>query len=736
MNDKQIEVLKEYFGYQSFRPGQDEIIKSIIYGRDVLAVMPTGAGKSLCFQIPALMFDGITIVISPLISLMRDQVTALTHNGVSAAFINSSLTQSQTEKALFRASQGLYKIIYVAPERLGTYSFLNFAKSADISMVAVDEAHCVSHWGQDFRPSYLNISSFTASLPKRPVIAAFTATATEEVKADIIRMLDLRDPLNMTTSFNRENLYFEVRRPKSKYAELESYLSENKDKSGIVYCSTRKNVELVTEKLNKNGFDACAYHAGIPQLERTIAQEDFVYDRRSIIVATNAFGMGIDKSNVAFVVHYNMPKNMESYYQEAGRAGRDGSPAECILFFNAQDVITNKFLIETTDSENVLSEEELQEIKVRDYKRLRLMETYCKTTDCLRQYILDYFGDKEPTSCENCGNCLSEHELVDITSDAQKILSCVYRMDGRFGMTVISDVLYGSKNKRIIESKLDKMKSYGIMDDRSIYEIRVFIEFLLQNDYLSVSNDGFPVISVTKEADEILFNGKKISMPIMLEEKKESTEKEDKSSKRTVIDNELFAKLKELRIKIAKTEGVPAFVIFSDATLVDMCARIPCDNASFLEVSGVGQVKLEKYGTAFLEVLKNYKPMEDSEDSDNSETANDSSNADMSAFIKANYEFFDEPVGIAMFMDRINAIVLQKRDKGIPVRKITEKLIADGYIEDREIGEQKTRISTEKGEISGVSAVKKIAGDGREYYRIYYNTTAQKILLNYVLDMF
>jgi len=717
------EILKRHFGYSAFRPGQEEIIHDLLNRRDVLAVMPTGAGKSLCFQIPALLFDGITLVVSPLISLMRDQVAALTQNGVAAAFINSSLSQSQTEKALSRARQGAYKIIYVAPERLTAPSFMNFAKNAEISMIAVDEAHCVSQWGQDFRPSYLNIPAFIADLPSRPVVAAFTATATGDVKDDIVRLLELQDPMRVTMGFNRENLYFEIRYPRDKYAELTEYLRGSGGKSGIVYCSTRKTVDEVSQKLTQEAFSACAYHAGLTQNDRTTAQDDFVFDRKNIIVATNAFGMGIDKSNVSFVIHYNMPKNMESYYQEAGRAGRDGSPAECILLFSAQDIIINKFLIEQTDTDS--------ENKSRDYKRLSQMERYCKTTECLRRYILDYFGDEEPVPCDNCGNCRAGRQLTDVTVDAQKILSCVYRMKRSFGITTVTDVLRGTKNEKLARLGLDSVKTYGAMADKSVGEIREIADFLIQGGYLLSTGDEFPVVQVTEKANAVLFGGEKIFMPVFAERLKPSQPVRKKTeAPRVAVNTALLAALKEMRLSIARKENVPAFVIFSDATLADMCARMPSNETEFLNVSGVGQVKLGKYGEKFLGVLNSFSksPTEYVE-------SVPESTIDISKFVTENFEFFEESVGISTFMDRINALVYHKRGKGLSSRKITGKLIEEGYLEDTVLeGIKKARVATEKGLRAGISTVKEENGDAEAYYRNLYNNDAQKILLGYVTE--
>lgn len=436
-----LSVLKEYFGHASFREGQDRITDSLLGGRDVLGIMPTGAGKSICYQVPALMFDGITIVVSPLISLMKDQVSALVQSGVAAAYINSSLTHAQYLKVLQNTESGKYKIIYVAPERLCAPAFLGICRNLNISMVAVDEAHCVSQWGQDFRPSYLKIPDFIDALNSRPVVGAFTATATGAVRDDIKTLLRLVSPLVVTTGFDRPNLFFSVMQPKNKSIELMKLIKERKNESGIVYCSTRKAVEEVCELLQKNGFAATRYHAGLDENECRRNQDDFVYDRAAIMVATNAFGMGIDKSNVSFVIHYNMPKNMESYYQEAGRAGRDSRSADCILLYSAKDVRTNQFLINNSEPNPDLTEDEQEEVRRRDRERLKQMTFYCTTHKCLRKFILEYFGDKGPERCEKCSNCLSNHENTDITVDAQKIMSCVARTGQRYGKKVICDVL-------------------------------------------------------------------------------------------------------------------------------------------------------------------------------------------------------------------------------------------------------------------------------------------------------
>ena len=478
------DVLRKYFGYSSFRKGQEEMVDCLLSGRDALGIMPTGAGKSICYQVPAIMFGGVTIVVSPLISLMKDQVNALVQQGVKAAYINSSLTDTQYDKVLKNAALGIYKIIYVAPERLESVNFINLCRRIKISMVAVDESHCVSQWGQDFRLSYLNINKFISVLPNRPIIGAFTATATDEVKKDIVNILQLDNPAVVTTGFDRPNLFFSVLRSAKKDSRLIELIKERRDKSGIIYCSTRKKVESVCDLLIKNGFPATRYHAGLSDEERVKNQDDFVYDRKPVMVATNAFGMGIDKSNVSYVIHYNMPKNIESYYQEAGRAGRDGQEADCILLYGAGDVQTCRYFIENTEPNPQLTPEQNEMFKKREEEHLKHMIFYCRTSDCLRNYMLRYFGDEAEENCGKCSNCLTKFETADVTIEAQKILSCIIRTGQKFGATIISDVLRGKTNDRITSFGLDRQSTFGIMKDSKPTEIRYIIEKLEEQGYI------------------------------------------------------------------------------------------------------------------------------------------------------------------------------------------------------------------------------------------------------------
>nr|WP_303670843.1 DNA helicase RecQ [Ruminococcus bromii] len=601
MSDK-LSVLKDYFGHDSFRDGQEQIVDALLDGRDALCIMPTGAGKSMCYQIPALLFDGVTIVVSPLISLMKDQVGSLVQSGVPAAYINSSLSYPQFLRVLSNVEHGKYKIIYVAPERLLTDGILDTCKKIKISMVAVDEAHCVSQWGQDFRPSYLKIISFVESLANRPIIGAFTATATNDVKEDIKKILRLENPFEITTGFDRPNLFFGVIKSSSKDEKLIDLIRERGDRSGIVYCATRKNVESVCELLCDNGFSAARYHAGLDEYERRKNQEDFVFDRKNIMVATNAFGMGIDKSNVTYVIHYNMPKNIESYYQEAGRAGRDGGEADCILLYSPKDVRLNRFMIENSEGNDELTIEENEQIRESDFERLKYMTFYSTTNDCLRGFILRYFGGEKKAYCGKCSNCLSVHKLVDVTIDAQKIMSCIARTGQRYGKTVICDVLKGSKSEKILKAELNNQSTYGIMKEVTARHIFGTIDFLAEKEYISADNET-EVLKLLPKSRDVLFGRERLVM-----KKVENSEKVVKTHRPEVpVNSELLDALKALRKGIASKKSVPAYVIFTDATLIDMCKKCPETPDEMLEVSGVGRTKLEKFGKQFLEEIAKFR---------------------------------------------------------------------------------------------------------------------------------
>ena len=600
-------LLKKYFGHSAFRGGQEALIDAILSGRDVLGVMPTGGGKSICYQIPALMLPGLTIVVSPLISLMKDQVAALTEAGVPAAFLNSSLSLEQLRETYAKTAREQYKLLYVAPERLENESFLSLISHVPVSLLAVDEAHCISQWGQDFRPSYLKIADFIAQLPTRPVVAAFTATATKQVRADIISQLGLKNPLLNITGFDRPNLYFAVQHPTSKLAATLQLVRERDGKAGIVYCNTRASVERVCEFLNDKGIAATRYHAGLSEEERHANQDDFRFDRKTVMVATNAFGMGIDKSNVSFVIHYNMPKSLEAYYQEAGRAGRDGENADCVLLFAPADVETARFLIENGGADQ-LSEEDAALVRKRDYERLQAMTGYCKSVDCLRGRLLDYFGQIHPANCGNCSNCKATYQTEDITLSAQMILSCVMRIRERLGYyvgkTLVIQVLRGSRDQRLLSLGLASLSTYGLMDKTSPSVIERYIEYLESAGYLEV-DQHYSTLRPTKKASAVLFDGECVLMQKRVEPKTEKKRPRGAFSDE-FEENSLYEALRAQRAELAKRESVPAYVIFSNATLADMAEKAPRSLSELLEVSGVGERKASRYGEAFLRTIEEY----------------------------------------------------------------------------------------------------------------------------------
>ncbi len=573
------EVLSKYFGFDSFRDGQEELVDSILEGKDVLGIMPTGAGKSICYQVPALCMSGITLVISPLISLMMDQVKALNQAGVHAAYINSSLTEGQVSKALQNARMGQYKIIYVAPERLETERFLYFALHAPIDMVTVDEAHCISQWGQDFRPSYLKIIQFIEKLPRRPVVSAFTATATTVVKKDIVDILCLQNPKILVTGFDRENLFFEVRTGKNKDEQLFHYLQNHLEESGIIYCATRKNVEKVCDYLEMRGLSVTRYHAGLSQEERRVNQEDFIYDRKAIVVATNAFGMGIDKSNVRYVVHYNMPQSLENYYQEAGRAGRDGMSAECVILYSPQDVHINKYLIESRGENSELTWEQAQLVQKNDKERLWAMAGYCKTTYCLREYILRYFGtqrrrDISDKYCGNCSSCVN----TSGRQDYEEYGSGSFWEDERSGSVSIGSRRGESGDYDSYEKENNAF--YGSRYEMPDTGKRGSGKRKKESGY----GTGMYGESTAKSA------GKQISLEQLTEEQQE-----------------LFKQLKALRLQLAKAVGLPPYMIFTDKTLLDMSVKQPTNKEKMLQVNGVGENKYNRYGEDFVECILHFQ---------------------------------------------------------------------------------------------------------------------------------
>ena len=599
------EALKSYFGYQEFRHSQEEIIDEILAHRDVLGVMPTGGGKSICYQLPALLMPGITIVISPLISLMKDQVGALKAAGIPGAFINGALTPSQTETVIQRAENHAYKLIYVAPERLLMPRFLRFCEKVDISFVAVDEAHCVSQWGHDFRSAYLAIGDFIAALKQRPVLAAFTATATEEVRSDIQRLLGLADPAVFISGFDRPNLYFEVRHPKSKFDELRRILDTHDHASGIVYCATRKGVDEVCARLSALGYEVTRYHAGLSDRERKQNQDDFLYDRQRIMVATNAFGMGIDKSNVSFVIHYNMPKNPESYYQEAGRAGRDGSDADCILLYDKKDIVINRYFIDHSFGGEDIDAETAQRMRENELHQLDQMIRYCTTDQCLRRMLLSYFGEDVSEHCGHCGNCGGDFITMDRTEEGRLVLACVSAVRQRFGLKMITDILHGSRGKRILEMGLDGLSVYGALAKTATSEIKDLIQDMIFGGYLATKEGEYPLILLTEKGYRTLEEGNPVELRKRRCDEEEAAEKKPKEKHTVTADPDmaLFEVLRQKRREIAEAEGVPAFVVFSDATLRDMCAKRPQNEEEMLEVSGIGKVKLQRYGADFLPLL-------------------------------------------------------------------------------------------------------------------------------------
>ena len=601
-------LLREYFGHHSFRPGQETMIDALLDGRDAFGVMPTGAGKSMCYQIPALLLPGVTLVISPLISLMKDQVMNLCQMGVPAAYLNSSLTFPQYCEALRRACRGAYKIIYVAPERLNTEGFWNFASTVPISMVAVDEAHCVSQWGQDFRPSYLQIADFVDRLPKRPVVAAFTATATKAVRTDILHLLRLREPQTIVTGFDRENLWFSVEHPEKKLPRLLQLLQEREGKSGIIYCATRKAVEKVCQDLLDRGFAATRYHAGLEEAERRANQEDFSYDRKPIMVATNAFGMGIDKSNVSFVIHYNMPKNLESYYQEAGRAGRDGQPADCILLFSSGDVKTAEFLIENSSDNDALSAEDQAQLRKQDHQRLQDIVLYCRGHNCLRAHILRYFGEGCPDTCGNCGNCQGAYQEVDVTDHAETVLKTVQSVENRyntgFGLNVYAKLLFGLKDKVISAWRMEELTMFGQLRHLGERPLKDLLEQMKLQGLLQEIPDGkYKILTLGPAATEVLQYGQQVRI-------RQKLQTEPLTMKQPLLPQEaqdLLSALRRLRSRLAREANIPAYSVFSNATLEDMARKRPRNLTEFLDVNGVGTVKAHRYSHEFLEVIRQYQ---------------------------------------------------------------------------------------------------------------------------------
>ncbi|WP_328592312.1 ATP-dependent DNA helicase RecQ [Enorma shizhengliae] len=639
-----LDTLKRYFGYSSFRPGQERMVSAILSGCDALGVMPTGAGKSICYQVPALMLPGLTLVVSPLVSLMADQVRALKAAGARPSYLNSTLTPAQQNTVLKRASEGWYQIMYVAPERLADPRFLAFARAAagpggiGIPLVAVDEAHCVSQWGQDFRPSYLEIASFVAALPQRPVLAAFTATATERVRADISTMLGLRAPQTVTTGFDRPNLYFEVQElgDKAKVAWVRDYVHSHAQESGIVYCATRKKVDELAQDLMHElaplGVRVGHYHAGLSTEERRVNQEGFITDAIPVIVATNAFGMGIDKPNVRYVIHLNAPESIEAYYQEAGRAGRDGDPAGCVLLWNGADFSLRRRLIDRDPGDVELDEGQREQAKRNRFRLLSQMEGYCRTTDCLRAYILRYFGedgrDREGASpapavargCGNCSNCLTPFEADDVTEAARAIMRFVSQHPGRFGKALIADVLHGANTERIRSLRLDSDSEYGKLAELPIARVRDTVEQLIGSGYLTVSMGQYPVIGMGDLGLAALNSPEEFAFSIKRRKRGRAGSERARravdllrdeaaldSKPRIGDDAELFERLRALRRELAEWRDVPPYIVCSDKTLRGLCRQRPATREELLEVSGIGERKADEFGEAFLKAISEFE---------------------------------------------------------------------------------------------------------------------------------
>lgn len=588
------QLLAQYYGYDQFRPGQADIVRSVLAGRDTVAVMPTGAGKSICYQVPALVDGGVTLVISPLISLMKDQVDTLQNLGIAATYINSTLSARETRARIEQAERGAYRLVYVSPERLELAdSSSSWLSRMSPSHVAIDEAHCLSQWGHDFRPSYRSIAPALRTFANRPAISALTATATPEVIDDIVRLLDLQDPGVFVTGFDRPNLNFSVVVGQDKRDFVDRFLANRPDEAGIIYAATRKEVDAIYAHLRKRRVAVGRYHAGLSDAERSEAQEQFLYDELRVMVATNAFGMGIDKSNVRFVIHHNMPKNIESYYQEAGRAGRDGDKGTCVLLYSPQDVRTQKFLIEQS----------AQERQAYEYRKLQAMIDYCHTTLCLRAYMLRYFGETPPERCDNCSQCEQEYELQDATVLAQQVFSCVARVKERFGVKVVAGVLRGSRDKRILELGFDRLSTYGLLKNQTEKEVVGLIQTLVADGYLHVADGKYPVLQLQPAAVPVLKGDAKVRLKVA--QQKARVEE---------VNDALFNQLRTLRRTLAQEQRVPPYVIFSDSTLHEMAARCPQDRGQMLVVKGVGEVKYEKYGAAFLDICRHHQLADESTD--------------------------------------------------------------------------------------------------------------------------
>lgn len=656
MNKKPLEILSKYYGYTSFRKGQESIINSILNKKDVLAIMPTGGGKSICYQLPALILDGMTVVISPLISLMKDQVDALKAMGINAAFINSSLGNKEFNEILNNIRKNTYKILYIAPERLDTQEFLELINNNDISQIAIDEAHCVSQWGHDFRLSYRRISTFINSLSKRPIVTAFTATASEEVRADIINLLCLESPDCYITGFDRENLAINIVKSSSKNKYILDYIQNHKNESGIIYTATRKEVENIYNGLAKRNISVSKYHAGLSKNERNKNQEDFINDNVDIMIATNAFGMGIDKPNIRWVIHYNMPQSVENYYQEIGRAGRDGEKSECILLFSPGDVHIQKYLIDI-GVEN-------PERKLFQHKKLQHMIDLVYSNSCYRKTILSYFGENYVENCNNCSNCLVEGEIVDKTIDAQKVISCVARMKRSYGVTTIVDVLRGSKNKKILQLGLDTLSTYNIMRDYSSEDLKNFINTLVSHGFLDLvetlgsgNRGSYPTIRLNDMSMKVLKGEAKVEF------------KEIVMTKSLEVEDELYSALRELRHLIASEEKIAPYMVFGDGTLRAMSSSYPVNKEEMLNISGVGEIKYQKYGEDFETLIKEYV------EKNNIDKKDKEKNVDL---INVNSEFLEINTDKALYEKLVNIREeYAKKEKLLPYMILTNKALKE-----------------------------------------------------------
>lgn len=787
--NKKYEILKKYFGYDSFRQGQETLIDGILQGRDVFGIMPTGSGKSLCFQIPALIMEGITLVISPLISLMKDQVATLNQAGIHAAYLNSSLTSTQYYKALSLAKERRYPIIYVAPERLETEGFLDFALNSKIAMVAVDEAHCVSQWGQDFRPSYLKIVEFIKKLPKRPVVSAFTATATKEVREDIIDILLLREPVVVTTGYDRPNLYLGVQAPKDKYGALKNFIKSHQGQCGIVYCLTRKLVEEVSNRLKEDKISTTRYHAGLSDQERRQNQDDFIYDRCQVMVATNAFGMGIDKSNVRFVIHYNMPKSIEAFYQEIGRCSRDQEPGECILFYSGQDVVTNQRFIDNNEDNQELDSLTRRIVQERDREQLKKMTFYCFTNECLRDYILKYFGEYGANYCGNCQNCMTQFESIDVTEIAKALIGCVSTSRQRYGATVITDTVHGADTIKIRQYHMKENPFYGILSHIPIYRLRQVMNHLMLNNYLAVTNDEYSIIKLTQDSKKITEHRETVTMKMGKEQERSNKEKGERKVKRRKIigvelsqeDEYLFERLRLLRTEIARKEGVPPYIVFSDKTLVSMSLIKPRSKEEMLSVSGVGEFKFEKYGEKFLTCVKAISPAYEEEDLFLIDEENDFNDWNLGNLMEAREygnqertkefklekektenvrvtsraameekranrktEFvmteelaeqihYSKLTTLSDFVGQINDLRDFITMKRLTIKSVEDWLTENGCFRIQMFNRRPRKWLTDQGRDFGIVAEKRVSESGKEYEIFFYTQEAQKRIVQWLL---